>query len=396
VSEKSTRKAPDYAVESSAARNRSVFRPQLQLCVAILLKSGIICANQDQKRRFQFKSIGLLISKHLKKARLPQSMFGRLPVAAPYPAEFRQPTMTALCVALTCTHLLFKLLPMTLESRHPRRFSLLLERISRRLHLLDSPIRTRRQPMKLASCIAMIACLAVPSSLPAQGTINLSQQDLEAAQYEYTFFTIHVFKSLYEAPVAFPDGARGYVIQELYRDGSHYGDYNGNPAHDSLMLTRNEDCRASLVVLARATGVEQVVLSPNQQAIFTATQFKIERILKNSGSSSVGDDITYMYPGGTFKGTNGILLRTQFEGKPLHPFKSNGLYLLTLRKVNDPKYQSSAFFSMDTHQVEIIDGHVRSTARMSDPVIPNRVHYGENFEAYWKRVSDFLAAHPCP
>jgi len=55
VSEKSTRKAPDYAVESSAARNRSVFRPQLQLCVAILLKSGIICAKQDQKRRFQLK-----------------------------------------------------------------------------------------------------------------------------------------------------------------------------------------------------------------------------------------------------------------------------------------------------------------------------------------------------
>jgi len=32
VSEKSTRKAPDYAVESRAARNRSVFRPEFQLC----------------------------------------------------------------------------------------------------------------------------------------------------------------------------------------------------------------------------------------------------------------------------------------------------------------------------------------------------------------------------
>jgi len=30
VSEKSTRKAPNYAVESRAARNRAVFRPQLQ------------------------------------------------------------------------------------------------------------------------------------------------------------------------------------------------------------------------------------------------------------------------------------------------------------------------------------------------------------------------------
>jgi hypothetical protein len=32
VSAKSTRKALDYAVESGAARNRSVFRPELQLC----------------------------------------------------------------------------------------------------------------------------------------------------------------------------------------------------------------------------------------------------------------------------------------------------------------------------------------------------------------------------
>ena len=56
MSEKSTRKAPDYAVESRAARNRSIFRPELQLCLAILLKSGIICANQGRKRRFQIRN----------------------------------------------------------------------------------------------------------------------------------------------------------------------------------------------------------------------------------------------------------------------------------------------------------------------------------------------------
>jgi len=53
VSEKSTRKAPDYADESKATRNRSIFRPELQFCLAILLKSGIVCANQGRKRRFQ-------------------------------------------------------------------------------------------------------------------------------------------------------------------------------------------------------------------------------------------------------------------------------------------------------------------------------------------------------
>jgi hypothetical protein len=56
VSEKSTRKAPDYADESKATRNRSIFRPELQFCLAILLKSGIVCANQGRKRRFQVKS----------------------------------------------------------------------------------------------------------------------------------------------------------------------------------------------------------------------------------------------------------------------------------------------------------------------------------------------------
>jgi hypothetical protein len=57
VSEKSTRNDLDYVFESRAARNRSIFRPELQLCVAILLKSGIICANQGRKRRFQITEV---------------------------------------------------------------------------------------------------------------------------------------------------------------------------------------------------------------------------------------------------------------------------------------------------------------------------------------------------
>ena len=57
MSEKSTRKAPDYADESKATRNRSIFRPELQFCLAILLKCGIVCANQGRKRRFQFKPV---------------------------------------------------------------------------------------------------------------------------------------------------------------------------------------------------------------------------------------------------------------------------------------------------------------------------------------------------
>jgi hypothetical protein len=249
--------------------------------------------------------------------------------------------------------------------------------------------------MKHVSFIVLIACLAAAPHLFSQGAISLSQQDLEAVQWNYTHLTVNALRSLYEAPVAFPDGARGYVIKELWRNPSHYGDYNGDPAHDSLMTARNDYCYASLVVLGRATGVEQVVLSPNQKAIFTATQFKIERILKSDGASSVGGDVVYMYPGGTFKDANGVVLRTQLEGKPLHPFKSNGLYFLSLRKANGHEHPSTAYFSLDTHQVEVVDGHLHSTKRLGDSVVPNPVHDGESFEAFWKRVSDFLALHPC-
>ena len=251
--------------------------------------------------------------------------------------------------------------------------------------------------MKLLDYAILVACLAFSPHLLSQSIISLSQQDLEAAQQAYWGFTVSAYGSLYKAPVAFPVGARGYVIEELYRHGStHYGAYTGNPATDSLMIAREDYCAASLVVLGRATGVEQVVMSPNKQAIFTATQFKIERILKSEGSSSVGDDITYMYPGGTFKDAQGIVLRTQLEGKPLRPFKSNGLYLLTLYQSREPGHPSTAYFSVDTHQVKVVDGHIYSTKRISDSVIPNPVRYGESFTAYWKRVSDFLAKYPCP
>ena len=61
MSEKSTRKAPDYEFEFRAVRNRSVFRPDMQRRVAILLKSGIICANQGRKRRFQIQHVAVYV-----------------------------------------------------------------------------------------------------------------------------------------------------------------------------------------------------------------------------------------------------------------------------------------------------------------------------------------------
>ena len=52
MSDKSTRKAPDYAVESRAARNRSIFDRNCSIGLARPIRSGTIQANRCRKRRF--------------------------------------------------------------------------------------------------------------------------------------------------------------------------------------------------------------------------------------------------------------------------------------------------------------------------------------------------------
>jgi len=253
--------------------------------------------------------------------------------------------------------------------------------------------------MKLIRRTVLIACLALTPHLLGQGTIGLSQQDLEAAQFFYFSWTLSMSpgETLDGARVAFPDGARGDIIREIYRNTSERGDYTPDLAYDSLMMARNEYCRASLVVLGRFTGVEQVVLSPNRQAIYTAGQFKIERMLEGGEQNRVGDLITYLYIGGTYHEPDGTVLRTQLAGKPLHPFARNELYLLRLEKNRpDQGYPSEVYFSSDTFQVKVVNGHLYSSKRISDQAIPNPVHDGESFTAYWTHVADFIAKHPCP
>jgi hypothetical protein len=49
VSEKSARKHLDYGVESTAARNRPVFRPRMRRGSCKILRSGAIQANRCEK-----------------------------------------------------------------------------------------------------------------------------------------------------------------------------------------------------------------------------------------------------------------------------------------------------------------------------------------------------------
>jgi len=244
--------------------------------------------------------------------------------------------------------------------------------------------------MKLARCIALIACLAASPSLLGQGTISLSQQDLDAAQSYFGNGMDN--KSLYQEPIAFPDGARGYKRYTMWSPPSDYS-MTGNPSVDSVNLIRYEYCFAPLIVLAQDTA-ERTVLSPNQKAVFTATQFRIERVLKDVGSHRVGDVVTFIHLGGIYKDANGTLLRVTVQGEE-HPYKKNGVYLLTLYKAHGD-YPSDAYFSWAVHHTEVINGHIYPTPRLSDDSrTPNPAHYGESFDAYWKRLTNFLAKVPC-
>ena len=59
MSEKSTRKAPDYAVESTAARNRSVFQPKLRRWSSQTAEERYNSSESGLKKEIPVKECGL-------------------------------------------------------------------------------------------------------------------------------------------------------------------------------------------------------------------------------------------------------------------------------------------------------------------------------------------------
>jgi hypothetical protein len=244
---------------------------------------------------------------------------------------------------------------------------------------------------KIMGFFIAIACLAAFPRLLAQSAITLSQQDLDSAQWVYSNFVALAkpTDTLYDAPrYFFADGARGYIIRLRSGDIG----YTDDPHTNSLKLIRSEYCQASLIVVAHDTA-ETTVLSPNKRAVFTATQFKIERILKDVDSHKVGDSVTFVHLGGTYKDDQGNLLRVAVKND--RPYKKGGLYLLLLVKARGHNHPSSVYFG-SVDQIEVRDGHIFPTKRLTDsPLIPNPARYGESLDTYWKRITDYLATAPC-
>jgi len=240
--------------------------------------------------------------------------------------------------------------------------------------------------------LVVLTSLAGPSHLTAQKAVSLSQQDLAMAEYEYTNeFSLQLeleHKTLFQAPVAFLDGARGYEITPKFNIGAL--NVTGNSHTDPLSLHQYGYCNSSLIVVARDVA-ESTVLSPNQRGVFTATQFQIEKILKSDGSHRQTDTITAIHFGGTVLASNSTVLRVAVEGEK--PYKQQKSYLLYLHKSLD--HPSDAFFLIGYHNIKVENGRIIPTTRPSDGMIPNPARYGESLTGYWKRHTDYLQTNPC-
>ena len=71
MSEKSTRNDLDYAVESRAARNRSIFRPELQLCPCHTAEERYNLCESELKKEIPGNSEYGLLAEHVATLDLP-------------------------------------------------------------------------------------------------------------------------------------------------------------------------------------------------------------------------------------------------------------------------------------------------------------------------------------
>lgn len=232
--------------------------------------------------------------------------------------------------------------------------------------------------------LAVVAfCVAAWTPLAAQSTLTLSQQDMEAAQYWFSNYPGYG-ESLYDAPIAFPDGARGF---ELLSFVDHAMEVGPIQPHDAQSEIRAQYCNSRLVAIAHATD-HTTVLASNKKAIFSVTRFTIERVLRKDGHLKSGDQITTIEFGGTFRDDKGVLLRVEFKGDT--SFAKGKSYLLYLRKVHN----ATTYFP-EAERIEIANGRLFSKGRLGDTMIPTTIKPGETFDEYWKAFLDDFHAHGC-
>jgi len=237
----------------------------------------------------------------------------------------------------------------------------------------------------LASGCVVTACAMACSAQATKAPLTLSQQDMAAAQFWFQHYFSRDSMTLYDAPVTFPDGARGFELTPGYVD--HAMEVGPIQPTDAQSQIRAQYCNSPLVVIAHAND-QTTVLASNKKAIFTVTRFIIERVLRKDSHLKSGDPITTIDFGGTFRDDNGVLLRIVFKGDTY--FAKDKSYLLYLIKVHN----STAYFP-DAERTEVTNGQLYSSGRLGDTMIPTTIKPGETFDEYWKAFKDDFHVHGC-
>jgi hypothetical protein len=243
--------------------------------------------------------------------------------------------------------------------------------------------------------ILAMACLPVWPVLlgqTAQTPVTLTQQDLVSAQWNFEHSFLPPNQTLYNAPVAFPDGARGYQSwgssESLGNPFSSPGDAPAPPTADTWQY-----CDAASIVVAHETA-SSTMLSPDKRGIYTATRFTIEQVVKNDivrrDKHKPGDEVTLVEFGGTFRDDNGTLLRVENGPSQFHPDRS---YLLFLEK-QPAAHPSTAWFSF-VAPVQVVHGNVLPNRRSADGAVPVSATRALSFDAYWRSFRDDFSVNGC-
>jgi hypothetical protein len=246
--------------------------------------------------------------------------------------------------------------------------------------------------MKGLGIMLAMAYLPALTAQTAQTPVTLTPQDMISTQWRFTHSFLSTNQTLYDAPVAFPDGARGYQswgsLESLSNPFSSPGDA---PASPTVPIWQY--CDAASIVIAHETA-SSTMLSLDKRGIFTATRFTIEQVVKNdivrNDKHRPGDELTLVEFGGTVRDENGTLLRVDNGPSLFHPDRS---YLLVLEK-QPPAHPSTAWLSFAA-PVQVVNGNVVSNRRSADGAVPDSATPAQSFDAYWRSFRDDFYVHGC-
>lgn len=219
----------------------------------------------------------------------------------------------------------------------------------------------------------------------AQTTSFLPARDIKAAEVDYDNEIDAKLKvlrqTLKDGPDTFPDGARGYSVQDKFEIGAL--PVVGDREKDSEILLGSHACASSLVAVAEAGPAAGSFLISNDRGIITAYPFTLLDVLK--GNVRRGKTMTAIQFGGTLQ-ENGMTLRVAPTSH--QTIKAGGQYLLFFYK--NPQYPSNSYLLLGYSYDKVNGDMIAPSPRKSDEIISNPIH-AESIEAFAARMEKAMA-----